>query len=289
MIGGVFADFATAGSHVGSIHSVFDRVVNIEFAGLSTFDTMLSIGAADVPITSALLVVHTEPGFSWLQQGIRAGNSVTVKGGVIHIGNFLISMGQATLWRPERRLFEGGCDARRINEIIKALPGHHTTAMQRLNAALLGGAPIRSDAMECALWEGVVKLKKYLHGIGEPHEAVGSLAGLGDGLTPTGDDVLAGALYGLFCLNSLERARPLADAVKHAMKATNRISRHFLAYAAEGIWGKREQSFLFSLFQPDSEDYVKQAIAFAEVGASSGIDQMLGMLLSLQAGGEACL
>lgn len=285
--GRVFADFASGNKHGGTIHSVFDKVVNIEFPDLDSVDTLLSVGRAGVPVTPAMLVVRTTPGFSWLQWGVQAGQPVWIGNENLHVGMFRISTENALPWQPEECRFKDGCSPKRIAAIVNAFP-KNTPATRRLKAALLRDEIHETDDMERALWNGITALKSYLRGDAESWQAVNGLIGLGEGLTPSGDDILAGALHGLFCLDDLERFAPLSNAVKRSLQNTNRISRHFLAYAAEGIWGKREQDFLFSVLTPGARDYVEKAQAFAAVGASSGVDQLLGALLALQVGGSIC-
>jgi hypothetical protein len=69
---------------------------------------------------------------------------------------------------------------------------------------------------------------------GEPDRAVAALVGRGSGLTPTGDDLLAGALAALRAVGSA-LADPLGAAVRaHAPGRTTRLSAALLADADDG-------------------------------------------------------
>jgi len=110
----------------------------------------------------------------------------------------------------------------------------------------------------------------------DPDEAAATLAGRGAGLTPAGDDVLAGLL-----LVARMRAGPAAEARLVAIAGTCRthdISRAFLAQAARG----RSLAAVHDLLDAGAdgdEDAARRARArLARVGHTSGLDLAYGVL-----------
>jgi len=84
---------------------------------------------------------------------------------------------------------------------------------------------------------GVAALAEWLVGCSDaaPDEAASMLIGLGPGLTPSGDDLLGGAMIALRALGRDDRARRVADwALPLAATRTGAISAAHLACAATG-------------------------------------------------------
>jgi Protein of unknown function (DUF2877) len=106
--------------------------------------------------------------------------------------------------------------------------------------------------------------------------AVSQLAGLGPGLTPSGDDVLAGILL---VASLTERFSPseLRSAADHA--PTHDISRSFLRWAANGHSIEPVHDLLSALASGHRTRDAEQAVA--SIGATSGHDLLLGLRLAL--------
>lgn len=105
------------------------------------------------------------------------------------------------------------------------------------------------------------------------------LTGLGKGLTPSGDDLLCGALYALhYCQSTKNEAFLLADAVIKAKKNTNIISRRYLESAAAGEYFGLTAELCGALCR--EEDIETALDGLLTVGSSSGGDIATGMLLA---------
>lgn len=110
-------------------------------------------------------------------------------------------------------------------------------------------------------------------------EAACALLGLGNGLTPSGDDVLCGMLYVLERSPAArwESVRCLKDMLhREGARRTNAISAAYLAAIAAGAEYERMRDVLIWL-SGEGEDRVHRLL---EVGSSSGSDMLLGMLLA---------
>lgn len=110
-------------------------------------------------------------------------------------------------------------------------------------------------------------------------EAVAALAGLGPGLTPSGDDLLCGYAVALHRLD-----RPEAPALAAALAAldedrTTPLSRHLLSWAARGVAGEHHLDWLDSVLR-GAPDPARLERLLAH-GATSGADWAAGALLAL--------
>jgi hypothetical protein len=112
---------------------------------------------------------------------------------------------------------------------------------------------------------------------------VSALAGLGPGLTPAGDDVLAG----IFLVRALTGFDRRAMAAQARAAPTHAISRAFLTAAAHGECIEPAHRLLGALAETDSSGVDLWQGALARMGASSGCDLVLGMKLALQKGRNA--
>jgi Protein of unknown function (DUF2877) len=122
-------------------------------------------------------------------------------------------------------------------------------------------------------------------------EATRGLAGLGPGLTPSGDDVLGGfaaimrLLSPQLSADSISR-KPIALTIAEVAKPhTTKLSAVLLQYASRGEISEPFGKLLLSLNLPagEFESVRKAADRVLAFGASSGGDTLLGMLLGLRA------
>jgi hypothetical protein len=118
-------------------------------------------------------------------------------------------------------------------------------------------------------------------------ESARSLIGLGEGLTPAGDDYLVGALAALHRLGEgwpIGEA-PLRDAViAHACRTTPTVSAAFLCYAVAGTFSEPLRDLAMASTATAAR---AAAAALARMGATSGADTLAGMRETLDALAEA--
>lgn len=112
---------------------------------------------------------------------------------------------------------------------------------------------------------------------GSPSGAEG-LIGLGPGLTPSGDDLIGGALCALHATRRNEIAERLSTwALPLSETGTNRISRAHLACAAQGACGEVVNDAIVALLRGDLPDLAR----IDAVGHTSGWDALAGAVLVL--------
>lgn len=141
----------------------------------------------------------------------------------------------------------------------------------------------RRAAAEKAI-QALDTLSRWLASAQEPllRDAVRALVGLGPGLTPTGDDILAGTLLTLHALGRKTEAGKMAVALKpHASEGTNPISLAHLRTAASGLGAAPFHDMLNELLLGgESLDQCLRRID--AIGHSSGWDILTGILTTME-------
>jgi len=106
------------------------------------------------------------------------------------------------------------------------------------------------------------------------------LGGLGPGLTPSGDDFLAGVMHAVWALMPVETAEGLCDVVSDAAcPGTSRFSAAYLKAAARGEAAANWQALLNALIGRDSHTLERAAHALIAYGHTSGKDALSGFVL----------
>ena len=124
---------------------------------------------------------------------------------------------------------------------------------------------------------GVARLAR-----GDLEGGAAELKGMGYGLTPSGDDFLAGFLLGMRAMEMAAGIDLAAErhAVREAARGANPFSEVMLRSAAEGRCFERANSLIQALFEGAEADVVRHARRLFAVGASSGADLAVGLLFA---------
>jgi len=112
--------------------------------------------------------------------------------------------------------------------------------------------------------------------------AASTLAGLGPGLTPSGDDVLVG------CLLTLALYADTADRMRHAIVSgvrnrTTRISMAYLEAAARGEASETWHRLVDAVAENDPDRIAAAARGVMAFGETSGSDMLAGFVLAAEA------
>lgn len=129
--------------------------------------------------------------------------------------------------------------------------------------------------------ENKVKVLDFEDAVKSNHQlnittAVKKLAGVGPGLTPSGDDFLVGAILALWLIGGHENLIQLI--YENSMPYTTRLSQEFLYCAFMGATDEAWYQFMEALCE---KDLLTLSIAFERVvnwGASSGLDRLAGFI-----------
>jgi hypothetical protein len=177
---------------------------------------------------------------------VAGGGALTVRG--VHLP------GPARIWRPPPL-----SDPARVATTLRAVLKH------RPNLDLAGGSGPAEET----------RLSATLRG-GGLAGAVAGLAGRGAGLTPAGDDVLAGLL--LVARAADARAEPALVALARTAR-THAISRAFLEQAARGRSVAAVHALLDACADGDGDAAEAARRRLAGMGATSGLDLAYGVLV----------
>ena len=266
----------------GNLAAVFDRAA---YARLG--DDWLCVGEQGIG-DGPLNVLCTAA--AWFGAAPRIGDPVVCGTGTLHIGDaLLLDWSQASSWRPHPA--GDGCD-HDLREGLAALDDLHREAPRAdLGLACFvspGATPTTPVARRAAA--PVAALSDWLAAGGRAAEAsevaepVTALLGLGPGLTPSGDDLLAGVLVALHRLGWQTSCDALWRLIEPRLAvATHPISAAHLRAAAAGGCAAALDGVLHALLQADRRTLSAGLATLATVGHSSGRDALAGVVIAARA------
>ncbi len=275
---GVLANEALQRESSGRIAAAFDRSF---YATLGA--RWICIGAFS--IGSGPLHVLCE---GWPSSAFAVGQRVTVAASMLHVdGAPLVSLAGAPIWTPEpapawtkAQLLAGLRVADRVWDAMPADEG--LAALGRTKT------PASSSPLLAAAIPGVHALER-IAGRAEhspapaDRVALAELIGLGPGLTPSGDDVLIGALLALAALGHTDARDALWAACNGALDRTGDISRAHLEAASRGYGAAVLHDAIHAIISGNTEKVEPALAAVSAVGHTSGRDGMAGVLVVLRA------
>ena len=266
----------------GTVHSVFDHAVNIEFG--KELVSLLSAGRSLQPFSARLAAPVRFPSLGWAK-GLRVRLSPTeiAPEGVSAVAladtkqiNLSISDALAgkqdcsrSFPRPEP-LIAVLTEIGETNGLSNLVTGLGTNPY----AALIGP---RLPCLYAAVERGDMAAAKT---------AAARIAGCGVGLTPSSDDLLTGYLSVLHALSAVDgngqRSRIAAGIACAAAQKTNRISGAFLLQSGRGLVSEDVLTLLKDLFSnSDAGRITAAARRVAAFGSTSGTDTLTGIVLAI--------
>jgi hypothetical protein len=259
----------------GRVHSVFARVVNV----IVPDGTLLTLASREVDDAPDTLVVDLR---TFDGSGVAIGAPVAARDGVLAVGRRLaIRVDGARPWVPLLPWYPAQDASLRRN--LEALREH----LAGLDSGPVGDAPSQSSAVAIA---ATARLALHATALGRALERADletarvqgeALVGLGQGLTPSGDDLLLG-LFAVLHLpgGPCEPFRDLGtQIVARAMQRTHAISLCALRAAAEGRVRARVVALLSALTTGERETTLAALRAVLAIGSTSGRDIVAGIVL----------
>jgi hypothetical protein len=182
------------------------------------------------------------------------------------IGPWRLSLDRAPVWEPRIPLPQQPLRLENIVPIAKPYASWPTltddTPVTRALSRLAGEAATQlNQALKRPQNSTLLKM------------AVTRLAGLGQGLTPAGDDYLIGVIAALYLTGDQDLPRQIAGA---AIPKTTAFSAAFLKAAARGEFVEPWHALAQAVAQEDQPALVKAMEKIARFGASSGRDALAG-------------
>jgi hypothetical protein len=215
---------------------------------LQSGETVVALVARDVPSGPIHLRVDPLP-------VTHVNERLVVDGGGLTVGGCRVDAGDVPRW--ERPVVDPAA--------LMAIAEHAPARLELACRSALARDPVIEQAR--------VALVR-----GDLETAVTALAGRGVGLTPAGDDVLAGA----FVVLALATA-PAGLGRAAASARTHPIARAFLAWAARGQSIEPVHRLLVALVAGDDEGVWRHQQRVADLGHTSGADLLLGLRVGFSA------
>jgi hypothetical protein len=285
-------------SRSARILSVFNRICNL----INENGEVLSVVAPEIGAGPFSLVVrefdvsNNVMGFStWLDRSskVRIGEER------LWLGPLAIDLSDARYWDPKpdweeiyrrRKLILRKC-TKWISPLLKNAPSESLIQILRRPIALEFGVGVYPETIPGTSDRFVNAALKpihwMVHGITEEKQSlwergVRSLAGLGRGLTPAGDDFILGALYALRVVFPHEHAERIAfNICELATEQTSHLSAAYLRAAARGEAVELWHLLLEALISCDEKIFREAVLQFRKVGYTSGFDALAGFMYVL--------
>lgn len=199
----------------GPVRSAMIRAAFPSAVYLDTGKGVVAVVAIDglrLPISVVVAATSSTGPFA----GVLPGDPATVGGGRVSAGDLEVTIGR--WWTPQRP-----------PALVR--PEHLPARAARLARILQARRRVLSDAVA----GGLSRLGSSLRARRQVGADPAALVGLGEGLTPSGDDVLVGVLLALRYLGRPECADEIwASIAEHVPRRTTALSATLLASAAEG-------------------------------------------------------
>ncbi len=285
-------------SQSAKVFSVFNRICNL----INKNGEVLSVVAPEIGPGPFSLVVrefdvsNNEMGFStWLDRSskVRIGEER------LCLGPLAIDLSEVRYWDPKpdwediyrrRKLILRKC-TKWISPLLKNGPSESLIQILRHPMALefeVGVYPETLPGTSDRFVKAALKpIHCMVHGIIEEKRSiwergVRSLAGLGRGLTPAGDDFILGTLYALRVVFPHEHAERIAFSIcELATKQTSHLSAAYLRAAARGEAVELWHLLLKALISCDEKTFREVVLQFRKVGYTSGFDALAGFIYVL--------
>lgn len=272
----------------GSVHSVFAGTVNI----LCGRRTWLCVHAAGTPLHPYAVVVEPERGRvaqggpAFL--GASGGEVVNIAGEEIALGGgrVVIRIAGAEIWDAKPGRPDGGRpgDPAALLAMIRESSAGHEPASPFLKAAGSSGEA------ESALIDKCRRIRAGLAeswGRGDVRKSalvMRSAVGLGSGLTPSGDDFLAGFLGAahMFAYGSAA-AGEACSRLRIETSATTLISYFMLRGALRGLLPEPLSSLLRAMAGGDGWQVRESVVRLLGLGSTSGQDMLAGVICYMEA------
>ena len=264
------------------VHSLFRQSINL----INSERSLLSVVLPEVgPGPFAIVVESPEASFKGFNV-LDIENRITIHRRRLEIGSIRVDVASAEEWQPQPDWPQFGEDLDRAAQAkLVELLGKHAPPGSFAPLAI-GSLPeldqtVQSKALHAAARPAESLLSNLAAGDSdEAGKAAIRLAGLGGGVTPSGDDFLQGAIHAMWAKQNEERARQMGEAIaRKATPLTNAISGEWLQSAARGEagadWHLLEQSIA------TNQGVEKAIVQLLHRGHTSGADAMAGFLATL--------
>ena len=267
----------------GSVIAVFDNSFYVDVGG----HMACIVGDAAPPGPLNVSASWPEQ-LSWLACGLKRGDRVSVVGRSIIIGqSYRFNSSFARIWRPpptpknwNRDTLRQGLNA--LTEVFQLQAPAPSFARLMLEADKQG----KLNEVDTIVRERLSAIRgtTVTNGdVGGAANRLQKLIGLGEGLTPSGDDFIGGMLIALVRAGHHEAAKNIYSTIMPAARErTNRISLAHLDCAAQGLASLPLHHLLNAVLNGNDVEVAQLANDINQIGHTSGWDIAAGMAFALE-------
>ena len=224
-------------------------------------------------------------GWAWVAGHLPAGSEVRIGDGMMECDRIALVTAVASSWLPPPwpRHLVGETLSVALDD-LERLAREKAPVEGLARVALSGAADLSATVLARLAGPRIARLRDWVGArlIGAMHKPVPlDLVGLGPGLTPSGDDLLCGALVALHAIGQVALARDLYAVIGEAARfATSPLSAACLKAAAEGQSAESLHEAIVALLAHQSVAGPLEAVA--QIGHTSGWDALAGAVLVLR-------
>lgn len=268
---------------LSSPYQIFESVCNL----LNAQGDVLSLMFTPAEMNPLALEIDCPEGHHDFTEIIRPESEIRQEADLLRIAGFTIRLDSAESWDPfpdwgaARESRQRGQDA--IIDITSMLIANHSNeslavflrALDSSSDPAFPGWQKRAHAPITRLLEGL-----KAGDAATMLDGASNLAGLGMGLTPSGDDFIIGVMHALWCtLPPEEAAAYCGKLLDTVAPKTNRLSASYLARAARGESGEAWHTLIEAMAQGDTKALIDPVQSLIGLGHTSGQDALSGFVL----------
>lgn len=244
-------NWLTTSRHPGILH-VFEHACNL----INERREVLSVVTPQIGNGPFNLVVENTALFS---EHLDQHSSIAVQPKRLKVGALEIFVDYAKMWKPRPDWVNLHAQRNKFLSPLLQFPISHSLFPSKLTSAF-SSALVNLD-IPTAL------------------SITRQIAGLGQGLTPAGDDYILGALYAVWIIHPPEIAYSFAkEIVDTAAPSTTSLSAAWLRAAERGEAGVLWHEFFDALDKGENSSILLQIQKLLSVGETSGADALAGFL-----------
>ena len=270
----------------GRVAAVFEKTFYIRSG-----DGAACIGSTALISSPITVATDTCPTTDWRAGAMQVDIPWRISNSTIVFGHRLrISLKGAHIWRPGQPV-RRRCDQALIQAMALFCHAVKSRAPNKgLGMLVVQPSPPNDQRLLKVAREPVEQLRRWLATTGCGDSAASStmlqsarpLLGLGPGLTPSGDDFLAGIMIALHAFGREDSAHELWQTIHPwALQAGNFISFAHLAAASKGLGFAPIHDFLHVLLQGDSAKLTMHLDSIDNIGHTSGWDTLAGVFTAV--------
>ena len=265
---------------VASVISSFERALNL----VDDHGRLISIVAPESRNGPLAIVLLESP--ESLGQIVFAGAAALVGETSLTIDKITIDFSKTKIWCPRPDwdcVLEGSDDV--TKSICDLKPILQCKASCHSLAPVLFSSRYQMDHYCAKASDAAYQI---CHGISNSYTqdivlGVGTIAGLGIGLTPSGDDFLVGIMHALWTVYDSEEAVRLSSIITAAATPrTTILSAAWLREASKGHASESWHDLLYGIVMGHTNDAKRACMRILRIGGTSGADALTGFLFAIQ-------